>query len=92
MKQKGTDLHPSVQRDALTRFVHRYTGDHKPQWAYKPWKNESGKTVYYPVQFANDQDWLAHTIFTVTRSGRLSNREKYCFSTPTWPNNPELRH
>lgn len=34
---------------------------------------------------------LANTDFPATKSGRFSNRERYCHSHPTWPNNPELR-
>ena len=91
MQVLGVHMCEKLQRKALARFVHRYTGTHKPQWAYKPWKNEQGKTVYYPVQFADDQDWLAHTYFEVTKQGELDNRIKYCESHPTWPNNPEFR-
>ena len=90
-QKRGTELALKVQRDCLARFVHRFTGDHKPQWANKPWKNEQGKTVAYPLQFTDDQDWLAHTLFTITKDGQLSNRESFCESSPTWPHNPEFR-
>lgn len=88
MKQvKGSDLRPEVQRDALNRFVHRYTGDHKPAWANRIWKDLKP----YPLQFKDDTDWLANTLFWVKADGTLSNRHSFCYSSPTWPNNPELR-
>jgi hypothetical protein len=78
----GSELSQSEQQEALNRFVHRYTGNHKPQWVMHH------KT---PLQFKDDADWLAHTRFAVTKAGKLHNGVKYCQSSPTWPNNPELR-
>lgn len=83
----GSELSREDQRHVLAAYVHRYTGQHKPQWAHKSWKD--GKA--YPVQFASDSDWLAHTRFVVTKSGRLSHVASECYSRPTWPLNPELR-
>ena len=40
----------------------------------------------YPIQFKDDQDWLANTRFRVTDTGRLDTVAKCCCSTPTWPN------
>jgi hypothetical protein len=88
MQLLGTELKPEARREALARFVHRFTAGHKPQWASQPWKD--GKP--YPVQFASDADWLEHTYFEVTKSGTLSNKVDHCHSSPTWPNNPELRN
>lgn len=87
----GSELSPDQQRAALARFVHRYTGQHKPVWASNFWKEVNGEWLPYPLQFKDDADWLAHTRFVVTASGRLSNRATSCYSCPTWPNNPELR-
>lgn len=84
----GAALSPRGQRDALASFVHRYTGQHKPDWAREPWKPDG---TPYPVQFANDADWLANTLFHATKAGLLDQRYRDCMSTPTWPNNPELR-
>jgi len=78
---KGRDMSLKLQRDALNRFVHRYTRDHIPQWAKIP--RDNGK--FYPMQFASDTDWLEHTVFWITAKGELSNRHNYCQSTPTWP-------
>lgn len=84
---KGTDLNPVTQREALSRFVHRFTRDHKPRWAQKPMPDGSP----YPVQFASDADWLANTTFRVRKDGGLDSRTGFCASSPTWPDNPELR-
>lgn len=84
MKQvRGDCLQPIEQSKALSRYIHRFTGDHRPNWV-------TDETVT-PVQFANDRDWLEHTFFWVTKHGRLANNHKYCESRPTWPHNPELR-
>ena len=91
MKILGAHMGPKLQAECKSLFVHRFTGEHKPQWAYKPFKNEALQLTSYPVQFADDADWLAHTYFEVTKQGELSNKTHYCESSPTWPNNPELR-
>ena len=83
----GTELTQEDQRHVLNSFVHRFTREHKPTWASKPWKD--GKP--YPVQFASDREWLANTRFAVRRNGRLDNRVTECQSSQTWPDNPELR-
>ena len=82
----GSALSPENRQDALSRFVHRFTGDHRPAWAAVGREDRTP----FPVQFANDADWLAHTIFHITEDGRISGR-RGCESSPTWPNNPELR-
>jgi hypothetical protein len=83
----GDALSAADKRHVLSAYVHRFTGEHKPDWAGKPWKD--GKP--YPLQFANDAEWLAHTRFVVTKCGRLDPRYHDCVSSPTWPFNPELR-
>jgi hypothetical protein len=84
---RGDQLSPDQQREALARFAHRFTGDHRPDWASKKWKGMAD----YPLQFKDDRDWLAHTWFAVNKDGRISKRNRNCESWPTWPNNPELR-
>jgi hypothetical protein len=79
----GTELTQREQAHVLNAFVYRYTGNHRPVWAHKE--------CNYPVQFKDDQDWLANTRFAVTKSGALDRRASECESSPTWPNNPELR-
>jgi len=78
----GNKLSMEMQVEAKRRWVHRYTGEHCPIWA---------RGGNYPVQFRDDADWLAHTYFSVTKTGRLDQRYRQCESYPTWPNNPELR-
>lgn len=85
----GHELSPVTQREALARFVHRYTAEHVPAWARK-------KTVAFPngapLQFATDAEWLRNTQFAVKKNGTLDKRVNHCETgEPTWPNNPELR-
>lgn len=83
----GSELSPEDRKHVLASYVHRFTREHRPQWAAGIWKD--GKP--YPVQFASDAEWLAHTRFAVTAGGSLDHRVKECQSAPTWPDNPELR-
>jgi hypothetical protein len=84
---KGSALSPENQKHVLSAYVHRYTKEHKPNWASKEWKD--GKP--YPVHHASDKEWLHNSEFAVTKKGSLSARHNYCKSNPTWPDNPELR-
>ena len=77
----GNDLTPEEQEEVKRAYVHRYTGQHKPEWAHKLMPN--GKQ--YQVQHKDDADWLAHTRFNVTKKGRLHRGAHSCHSTPTWP-------
>ena len=80
---RGTDLTPQARAQALAMFVHRYTGDHTPDWV----RREPDK---YPLHFRDDADWLAHTFFWVTKTGRLAAR-RACISSPTFPFGAEVR-
>jgi hypothetical protein len=82
----GTDLNFQERRYVLNKWVYRFTGENKPEWAnqLKP------DGTSYAVQFLDDKDWLANTRFYVTTTGKLSNAIE-CESNPTWPFNPELR-
>lgn len=82
-KVKGTELSKAEQQKALAKFVHRFTGDHYPQWANVG--RRDGRLLY-PLQFKNDNDWLEHTYFWVRNDGKLSEKHRYCDSHPTWPN------
>lgn len=84
----GSELNFRDRAYVLAAYVHRFTGDHTPKWATRP---RSDGTAY-PLQFANDADWLANTEFAVKRDGTLDRRFADCYSRPTWPNNPELRN
>lgn len=83
----GTELTPAQQKEACARCVYRFAGTHRPAWAHHARPDGTA----YPLQFADDADWLAHTRFAVTASGALDMRARFCQSSPTWPNNPELR-
>lgn len=82
----GSELTAREQRYVLSAFVHRYTRDHTPDWARYLRPNGTR----YPVQFASDQEWLAHTRFVIRKNGALSLREGQCYSTPTWPDGKGL--
>ncbi len=75
MTKLGSELTPEDQKHVLAAYVHRFTGDHRPKWA------KGG----YTIQFRDDQEWLAHTRFHVTKRGRLDGRFRACESSPTWP-------
>lgn len=77
----GLALSPALQREALARYVHRFTRDNVPAWAKKP--RPDGRP--YPVQFGSDSEWLAKTYFPVTARGKLAKRPGHCQSHPTWP-------
>lgn len=83
-ERHGKELTPAQQDEAKRLYVHRYTGQHRPQWSFKL---RPDGTVY-PVQFKDDADWLANTVFHVSPRGKFAGS---CSSWPTWPNNPELR-
>lgn len=83
----GTELSAADRATVLSSYVHRFTRENVPAWSREP--RPCGKP--YPVQFDSDADWLAHTYFGVTKSGRLDQRANHCQSNPTWPDNPELR-
>lgn len=83
----GAELSARDKSHVLAVFVHRYTGNHFPRWAAVPRADGTA----YPLQFANDAEWLANTRFAVTAHGDLDRKVRECYSNPTWPNNPELR-
>lgn len=87
MQILGSHLGPFLQTQVKRAYVHRFTGSHKPDWARKPIPNGNA----YPLQFVDDADWLANTYFWITKRGELCKRPSACQSSPTWPNNPELR-
>jgi hypothetical protein len=74
----GNQLNPTDQKTVLSKYIYRFTADNTPAWAKQPGHP-------YPLQFKNDQDWLAHTYFRTTISGRLDQRVTHCESHPTWP-------
>lgn len=83
---RGTELSADDQKHVLRAYVHRFTGEHKPQWAMK---DRPGGGAY-PPQFKDDADWLAHTEFQITGLGTLDMRVNRCHSTPTWPGQRDI--
>ncbi len=77
----GDQLRPAQQRLALAMYCHRFTMEHIPSWV----RAKRTRGDYYAPQFRDDAEWLAHTTFAVTQSGRLSLAHRYCSSSPTWP-------
>lgn len=84
----GIELSAADQQQVLRVFVHRFTRDHKPSWAGKL---QAAHGRAYPVQFASDAEWLANTRFVVRKDGSLNLKHLPRSSSPTWPDNPELR-
>lgn len=81
MQKLGTELSAADQKRALAWYVHRFTRDHIPSWA----KRANSNGLFCNVQFASDQDWLAHNKFKVTKSGQIDLCGTHCESAPTWP-------
>jgi hypothetical protein len=65
---------------AKARYVHRFTMDHRPQWAIERARN--GK--FYAPQFRSDREWYDNTLFP--GEAHVHPRERHCFTTgQTWP-------
>ena len=82
----GSELPHFVQQDALSSFVHRFTGEHIPAWS----KEAAPNGRFYAPQYRNDQEWLQHTLFAVnTKKDTVClahGKDVYCQSNnPTWP-------
>jgi hypothetical protein len=83
----GSELSPATQAECKARFIHRFTGENRPAWANKPMDDGTP----YPLQFKDDADWLAHTLFCVNKDGTLNGPARYCESSPTWPEGKPAR-
>lgn len=73
----GSDLTPLEKKIVLSRFINRFTLENIPTWAIR-----SDGTVDQPP-FSSDADWLEHTEFVVTKSGKLDRRARQCFTCLT---------
>lgn len=78
---KGSQLNSDDRRIVLATYIHRFTKDHKPNWANRPRPDGSP----YMPHFASDDEWLEHTHFHVTAKGKLDHRYHFCESSPTFP-------
>jgi hypothetical protein len=64
---------------ATSKYVHRYTAEHVPQWARTPAPN--GK--FYAPHFGSDREWYDNTLFH--GESALASR-KHCYTSgQTWP-------
>jgi hypothetical protein len=85
-RTKGTDLNKEDQAYVLSAYANRITGDNIPAWMRRTTQLPGHNSC--PIQFANDQDWLANTYFRTNKDGRLNRKARYCESHPTWPEGP----
>lgn len=74
----GSELTKEEQQEVLARCIHRYTKDFKPVHVQR--LDRMQKTPI-PVQFESDADWLAHTEFVTTATGKLDRRSKSHWTT-----------
>lgn len=66
--------------DAKRQFVHRFTMDHVPDWAFK--RAPNGR--FYAPQYASDEEWYERTLFKGDDGHDGGSR--YCDSRrQTWP-------
>ncbi len=72
---RGTELHPDDQRQVLSAFVHRLTTETRRRWP-----GFASKMIAdgYRVPEQSDAEWLAATMFVVTKGGRLDRRVRFC--------------
>lgn len=66
--------------EAKSKYVHRYTMEHVPQWAKKAHShNELNKNVFYAPQYSSDKEWYDNTVFP--EEGTEITYENSCYST-----------
>jgi hypothetical protein len=66
---------------ARAQYVHRYTLEHVPAWAYRPCE---GNGRYYAPGYRTDAEWYEKTTFPGENG--LPRREDHCQSADaTWP-------
>lgn len=85
---KGSQLKPEAKREALARFVHRFTMESVPQWSRRAFSQPIvGPPLYYSPQYRSDAEWLERTVFAITdKRGDLSKGGQFCYSRDhTWP-------
>lgn len=72
---------PSFEQ-ACSRYVHRFTMDHVPEWARMV--REDG--TFYAPQYRSDREWYDNTLFPGEAAYPFGKRDTSCFSTgATWP-------
>ncbi len=81
--QYGVEL--ADQDWALDIVGNRYTIEHVPERA-----QAVGRVVF--PEFSSDAEFLAGTIFRVSRNGALAYNQKQVICVPTWPTIPQWRY
>ena len=67
-------------KDAKNLYVHRYTMEHIPNWAFSVRPDGS----YYAPHYRNDQEWYENTDFP--GENNTPKGADYCYSyNQTWP-------
>lgn len=78
---KRSPKRPSFEQ-ACAQFTGRYTMEHVPAWAGKPFGPH--RRHYYAPQYKTDREWYERTYFHAD-DPELIKRDN-CYSTsPTWP-------
>jgi hypothetical protein len=82
MNATATEIRrPITLATARAQYVHRFTLEHVPAWAYKPCE---GNGRYYAPQYRTDAEWYERTSFPGENG--VPRREDHCESTgATWP-------
>lgn len=77
---KGSNLTHKQRNHVKRAFVHRFTGEHKPDWASKPMPNGN---QYQPTH-KTDNDWIEDYAFYVQNNGELSTARKHQHCEPAF--------
>lgn len=72
---RGSELDYSVRREVLARFCNRMTVENIARYPYLKSMMDG-----YRMPIITDAQWLAHTQFAVTKTGKLDKREKHCMT------------
>jgi hypothetical protein len=75
---------PISFEQAKAAYVHRFTMDHRPVWAYKPLEEKDNFIIYPAPHYRSDKDWYDNTYFP--GEAGISKRSKFCQTrNQTWP-------
>jgi len=72
--RKGEELTETQKKEVLARYVHRFTGEHKPYWANKPMPNGDS----YKPTHETDLEWIHDHSFAVKSDGSFDQRVNSC--------------
>ncbi len=69
---------------ACAQYPHRFTMEHIPAWARKPFYNASiGCHVYYAPQYRTDLEWYENTLFQ--GESCLASADHCLSGNASWP-------